>query len=190
MSSTYATNELRKGLRIEFEGNLYKIVEVNFVKPGKGTAFYRTKMKGLLSGSVIERNLRSGVKVGAPDIEDRTMTYLYADGENACFMDSTNYEQLEVPLEMIGDDANWLVDNMEIEVMIHNGRALDITLPNFVELEITECAPGVKGDTATNTTKPATMSTGAVVNVPLFVNEGDWIKIDTRTSSYASRVSR
>lgn len=188
--STYATNELKKGLRIDFEGNLYKIVSVNFVKPGKGSAFYRTKMKGLLNGSVIERNLRSGEKVGAPEIEDRTMLYQYIDDENAWFMDMKSYEQFPVRLDIIGDDVNWLVDGMEVEVVVYEGRPIDITLPNFVELEITQCAPGVKGDTATNTTKPATMSTGATVNVPLFVNEGDWIKVDTRTGQYDSRVSK
>ena len=188
--STYVTNEFKKGLRIEYEGNLYKIVEVNFVKPGKGSAFYRTKMKGLLSGSVLERNFRSGEKVGAPEIEDRTMLYQYDDGENVWFMDVKTWEQFPIRLDIIGADKNWLVDGMEVDVVVFEGRPIDVSLPNFVELEITECAPGVKGDTATNTTKPATLSTGAEVQVPLFVNEGDWIKVDTRTGAYDSRVSR
>ena len=190
MSSTYVTNEFKKGLRIEYEGSLYKIVEVNFVKPGKGSAFYRTRMKGLLNGSVLERNFRSGEKVGAPEIEDRTMLYQYADDENVWFMDMKSYEQFPVRRDIIGDDTNWLVDGMEVEVVVHEGRPIDMTLPFFVELEIIQCAPGVKGDTATNTTKPATVSTGAEVQVPLFVNEGDWIKVDTRTGAYDSRVTR
>lgn len=188
--STYTTNEFKKGLRIEYEGSLYKIVEVNFVKPGKGTAFYRTRMKGLLSGNVLERNFRSGEKVGAPEVEDRTMLYQYVDDQNAWFMDLDNYEQFPIRLDIIGDDINWLVDGMEVEVVVHAGRPIDVTLPNFVELQITECAPGVKGDTATNATKPATLSTGAEVQVPLFVDESDWIKVDTRDGSYVSRVTR
>lgn len=188
--SQYTTNEFKKGLRIEYEGTLYKIVEVNFVKPGKGTAFYKTKMKGLLTGGVLERNFRTGEKVGAPEIEDRTMVYQYRDDENAWFMDTKSYEQLPVGLDALGDDANWLVDDLEVDVIVYQGRPIDVSLPNFVELQITECAPGVKGDTATNTTKAATVSTGAEVQVPLFVNEGDWIKVDTRTGGYDSRVNR
>lgn len=192
--SQYTTNEFRKGLRIEYEGNLYKIVEVNFVKPGKGTAFYKTKMKGLLGGGTVERNFRTGEKVGAPEIEDRTMMYQYQDGENAWFMDDKTYEQFPVHLDIIGDDVNWLYEDdenpLKVDVIVYQGRPIDMSLPNFVELKITECAPGVKGDTATNTTKAATVSTGAEVQVPLFVNEGDWIKVDTRTGGYDSRVNK
>lgn len=190
MSSQYTTNEFKKGLRIEYEGTLYKIVDVYFVKPGKGTAFYKTKMKGLLTGGVLERNFRTGEKVGAPEIEDRTMLYQYRDDENAWFMDTKSYEQFPIRLDILGDDAAWLVDDMEVDVVVHLGRPIDVSLPNFVELQITECAPGVKGDTATNTTKTATVSTGAEVQVPLFVNEGDWIRVDTRTGGYDSRVNR
>lgn len=190
MSSTLGVNEIKKGMRIEYEGNLYKIVSVNFVKPGKGTGFYKTKMKGLLDGRVIENNFRSGEKVGAPEIEDRTMQYLYNDGENLWFMDNKTYDQLPVRQELIGDSVQFLIENMEVDVTVHNGRPIDVNLPKFVVLQITECAPGVKGDTATNVTKPATLETGATVLVPIFINEGDWIRVDTRSGDYSERTKK
>jgi len=184
----YDTNEFRKGLRVEMDGVPFRIVDFQFVKPGKGTAFTRTKLRNLLNGNVIDRTFKSGEKIGKANVEDRTMQFLYeADGAYH-FMDNSNYEQIELTKDQIGDNWKWLVENMEVELCFYNGSPIDISLPNFTVLEITYCEPGVRGDTATNVSKPATLSTGAEVGVPLFVNQGERIKIDTRTGEYVERV--
>lgn len=184
----YSTNEFRKGLRLEIDGNPFIIVENQFVKPGKGQAFNRVKLRNLLNGNVIDRTFKSGEKVDKADVQDKTMQFLYMTEEMYHFMDNASYEQIELTKEQLGDSWKWLIDGMEIEVVFYNGQAIDVTPPNFTNLEITYCEPGIKGDTATNTTKPATLETGAEVQVPLFVNQGDKIKIDTRTGDYVERV--
>lgn len=183
------TQEFKNGLKIEYEGEPYIIVEFQHVKPGKGGAFVRTKIKNLITGRVLDPTFKSGDKVGKPDMDDREMQYLYREGEHFTFMDNASYEQVVVDAEVVGDVSKWLKENTNTEVMFWNGKAIGVTLPNFVELQITECEPGVRGDTAQGATKPAKLETGATVNVPLFVNEGETIKIDTRTSSYVERVN-
>lgn len=185
----YTTQDFKNGLKIEYEGEPYIIVEFQHVKPGKGGAFVRTKLKNLITGRVLDPTFKSGDKVGKPDMDDKEMQYLYREGEHYTFMDNTTYEQVMVDTNVVGDATKWMKENTNTEVMFWNGKPIGVTLPNFVELQITECEPGVRGDTAQGATKPAVLETGATVNVPLFVNEGETIKIDTRTSTYVERVS-
>jgi elongation factor P len=163
------------------------VVEFQFVKPGKGTAFTRTKFKNLLTGSVIERNIRSGEKLEPANVEEKDMQYLYKDGDDFVFMDKNTYEQVTVAAETVGDDSDLMLDNMDCQVLLFNERAVGVTLPTFIVVSITQSDPAVKGDTATNVTKPATIETGAIIQVPLFINEGDRIKVDTRSRSYVER---
>ncbi len=185
-----STSDLRKNLKILVDNEPYVIVEAQFVKPGKGTAFTKCKIKNLITGSVLERTWRSGESVDLADTENRRMEYLYAEGDHFVFMDQETYDQVHIEKEILGDDAQWLIDNLPVEVLFFNGRPVGVELPTFVELQITHCEPGVRGDTATGASKPATLSTGAVVQVPLFVNEGEWLKIDTRTGEYVERVKK
>lgn len=184
----YETSDIRKGLKVLIDGNPWVIVEFQFVKPGKGAAFTRTKFKNMLTGQVVERNIRSGEKLEPANVEERAMQYLYKDGDNLVFMDNANYEQVNIPSANIGDDVAFLKDNTTVSVLFFNERAINVELPTFMELRVTSTEPGFKGDTSGNTTKPATLETGAVVQVPLFINEGDLLKIDTRTYSYVERL--
>jgi len=184
----YQTQDFRKGLKIEYEGGLWNIAECNHVKPGKGVAFVKTRLKNMIDGRTIDVNFRSGDKVGAPDVNEVTMQVLYQDAEGWHFMNNHSFEQLYITFEDLGDTAQFLKDDISVDVMLYNGRPIGVSLPNFVELKITECEPGVRGDTAQGGTKPATLETGAVVQVPLFVEEGEMIKVDTRTGEYSSRV--
>jgi len=184
----YQTQGFRKGLKIEYEGGLWNIAECNHVKPGKGVAFVKTRLKNMIDGRTIDVNFRSGDKVGAPDVNEVTMQVLYQDAEGWHFMNNHSFEQLYITFEDLGDTAQFLKDDISVDVMLYNGRPIGVSLPNFVELKITECEPGVRGDTAQGGTKPATLETGAVVQVPLFVEEGEMIKVDTRTGEYSSRV--
>jgi elongation factor P len=184
----YDTSDLRKGLKVLIDNQPYVVLEAQFVKPGKGAAFTRTKFKNLLSGGNIERNIRSGEKLEPADIEERPMTFLYKEGDDFVFMDQQSYEQITVPNDVLGEDWKWLKDNMACQVLSWNGKSIGITLPNFVELKITHSEPGVKGDTSGGVQKPATLETGAVINVPIFVNEGETIRVDTRTGEYCERV--
>ena len=186
----YQTNAFRKNLKIEYEGSLWTIVECQHVKPGKGVAFVKTKLKNLLDGRTVDVNFRSGDKVGKPDVTEVKMQVLYKDTEAWHFMDNRNYEQIEVRFEDLGDSGQYLKEDIEVGVLLYNGRPIDVALPNFVELEITMCEPGVRGDTAQGGTKTATLSTGAVVQVPLFVNQNEVIKVDTRTGEYHSRANK
>jgi elongation factor P len=186
----YDTSDIRKGLKIMLDGSPYTVVEFQFVKPGKGAAFTRTKMKNLLSGGVIERNLRSGDKLEPADVETKTMQYLYREADSFVFMDTTTYDQVNIQTSTIGDSADFMPENTNVEVLFFNGRAVGVTLPNFIEQAITETEPGFKGDTSTGATKPAKISTGAQVNVPLFINVGDVVRIDTRSGEYLERLSR
>ena len=183
----YETSDIRKGLRFEMDGDPFVVVEFQFVKPGKGTAFTRTKIRNMITGAVLDRTYKSGEKLKPADTEDREMQYLYNDGDFH-FMDNNNYEQVSLDSNAVGDAANYLTENMLIEVSFFKGRSIGISLPNFVVLEVTETAPGEKGNTVTGASKPALVSTGYSVNVPLFVNEGDQLRIDTRTGEYAERV--
>lgn len=184
----YETSDIRKGLKVLMDGHPYTVVEFQFVKPGKGAAFTRTKFKNLLTGGVIERNIRSGEKLEPANVEERDMQFLYKEGEDFVFMDQSTYEQVTIAGEILGDDADLLKDNLECAVLFFNERAVGITLPTFVLLRVTATEPGARGDSSGNVTKPATVETGAEVQVPLFINEGDLLKIDTRTKSYAERV--
>jgi elongation factor P len=184
----YDTSDLRKGLKILVDGNPYIVVQADFVKPGKGAAFTRTKMKNLLTGGVIERNIRSGEKLEPADIEENEMTFLYKEGEDFVFMNKKSYEQVNVTKETVDEAWQWLKDNLDVQVMFYNGRAIGVTPPNFVNLKVMKSDPGVRGDTASGASKPATLETGATINVPLFINEGDVLRIDTRIGEYVERV--
>lgn len=184
----YETSDIRKGLKVLIDGVPYTVVDFQFVKPGKGNAFTRTKMKNLITGAVIDRTYKSGEKLEPAEMEDRAMQYLYQDGEGYHFMDQQSYEQVSIPEDVVGDAKNWLLENMECMVSVFSGRPVSVSVPNFVELEVAHTDPGLKGDTVSGARKPATLSTGAVINVPLFVNTGDKLKIDTRTGEYVERV--
>ncbi len=182
------TSDIRKGLKIMQDGQPYIVVEFQFVKPGKGQAFTRTKMKNLLTGGTIERNIRSSEKLEAADVEDRTMQFIYPDGEMYFFMNSNTGEQLGVHKDAVGDAADFLIDGIDVQVTLYRGNPVSVSLPPHIVVQVTETEPGIKGDTATNVNKPAKISTGATVAVPLFINEGEWIKVDTRSSSYLERA--
>ncbi len=185
-----STAEFRNGLKIEIEGEPFVIVEFQHVKPGKGGAFVRTKMKSLKTGNVIDRTFRAGEKIGLPDLEEKKMQYLYAADKDRYFMDTTSYEQIHLSEIQLGDSIKYLKENMEIKVLYYKGLPIDIEVPMFVELKIEKTDPGVRGDTASGGSKPATLETGAVVKVPLYMNEGDVIKVDTRTGTFIERVKR
>ena len=185
----YDTSDIRKGLKVLLDGNPYTIVEFQFIKPGKGAAFTRTRFKNLLSGAVIERNIRSGEKLEPANVEERTMQYLYKEADELVFMDDKSFEQVQVRADMIGDAAGLMKDNLACQVLFFNERPVAVQLPTFVFLEIKAAEPGVRGDTSGNVTKQATVETGANIAVPLFINIGNVLKIDTRTGEYIERVS-
>jgi elongation factor P len=185
-----STTEFRNGLKLEIDGEPYVIVDFQHVKPGKGGAFVRTKIKSLRSGNVIDRTYRSGEKVDVPELEEKTMQYLYSADKDRVFMDTTSYEQISLSEQQLGDSINYLKENMEIKVLYYKGQPINIEVPMFVELAIAKTDPGVRGDTASGGSKPATLETGAVVKVPFYLNEGDHIKIDTRTGTFIERVKK
>ena len=182
--------ELRKGLKIEIDGEPYAIVQFEFVKPGKGQALYKCKLKNMITGSQFDRTYRSGEKFIKASLEEREMEYLYYDGDSYCFMDTQNYEQEFLSSGQLADVKSLLKENTKCAVLMFDGRAIGVTLPNFVDLLITRCDPWVKGDTATNNYKPATVETGYEIQVPPFVGEGEVIRIDTRTGAYSERVKK
>jgi elongation factor P len=182
-----STAEFRRGLKIELDGQPYNIVEFQHVKPGKGGAFVRTKLKHLRLGRVVDRTFRAGEKVGLVDYEQRPMQFLYKD-DNFHFMNLDTYEQLALDPDVVGEAANWLKETMEVEVFVINGEPAGIEVPNFVELAVVKTDPGLRGDTASGGSKPATLETGAVVQVPLFIDEGVVLRIDTRTGAYIERA--
>jgi len=186
----YDTSDIRKGLKVLMDGNPFTIVEFQFVKPGKGAAFTRTKFKNLLTGAVVERNIRSGEKLEPANVEERSMQFLYKEGEDLVFMDESSFEQVSVRADMVGENADLMKDNLPCQVLFFNDRPVDVSLPTFVLLEITASEPGVRGDTSGNVTKPATVETGATIHVPIFLKIGDLIKIDTRTHSYVERINK
>lgn len=180
--------DLKKGLKIEMDGVPYKITEYQHVKPGKGAAFVRCKVKSFIDGRVIEKTFHAGDKCEQPDLEERTMQYLYHDGDMFQFMDTESYEQLGLTEDNVGDTAQWIIDGMNVTVLFHNGKAISIDPPATVELSITETAPNFKGDTSSGSKKPATLETGAVVQVPYHVLEGDKIKVNTETGEYLEKI--
>ena len=186
--ANYGTNEFKGGLKIMLDGDPHSIVSNEFVKPGKGQAFTRTKVRNLKTGRVVERTFKSNESVESADVMDTDMQYLYSDGQEWHFMDPTTFEQIAADETAVGDAKFWLLDDSTVTVTLYNGAPLAVQAPNFVEMVIKETDPGVRGDTATGGTKPAHMETGAVVKVPLFIEEGEKIRIDTRTGEYVSRV--
>jgi elongation factor P len=186
----YDTSQFRRGLKIEIDNVPYTIVFFQHVKPGKGNQFTRTKMKNLFTGLVIERTYRSGEKVGIPDLEFQDCSFLYQDGDTFHFMNQTTYEQFEIGREKLGDTTKYLIPDLSVQLMFYRGRTANIELPTFVDLLVSQSDPGVKGDTASGGTKPATLETGLVVYVPFHINEGDVLKIDTRSGDYVERVKR
>lgn len=184
-----SAGDFRNGITIEIEGNVYQIVEFQHVKPGKGAAFVRTKLKNIKNGGVVEKTFRPTEKYPQARIDRVDMQYLYNDGDLYYFMDNTTYEQIALSANDIGDSLKFVKENESVKICSHNGGVFAVEAPLFVELEITDTEPGFKGDTATGATKPAVVETGATVYVPLFVNQGDKIKIDTRTGEYLSRVN-
>jgi elongation factor P len=183
-----STAEFKKGLRIMFDGQPYAIVDFQHVKPGKGGAFVRTKLKHMRLGKVIDNTFRSGEKVDLVDFDDKTMQFLYKD-DRYNFMDTESYEQVSLSADEVGDARAYLKENIEVQVLYIDGSPVTVELPNFVEIAIARTDPGLRGDTAQGGTKPATLETGAVINVPLFLNEGDVVKVDTRTGDYLGRVA-
>ncbi|CAM5204108.1 Elongation factor P OS=Ureibacillus acetophenoni OX=614649 GN=efp PE=3 SV=1 [Ureibacillus acetophenoni] len=183
-----SVNDFRTGLTIIVDGNLYRVLDFQHVKPGKGAAFVRSKLRNLRNGNVQEKTFRAGEKVEKAMVENRKMQYLYAQGDSHVFMDMESYEQTELAASQIQDELKYLLENMEVYIQTYQGEMLGIELPNTVVLEVTATEPGIKGDTATGGSKPATLQTGLVVNVPFFVNEGDKLIINTTDGSYVSRA--
>lgn len=185
--ANYSTNEFRSGLKVMLDGEPCSILDNEFVKPGKGQAFNRVKLRNLNSGRVWERTFKSGDSLEGADVMEVTLEYLYSDGEFWHFMQPDTYEQYQADEKAVGDAADWLKEQERCEVTLYNGAPLSVQPPNFVDLEIAQTDPGLKGDTASGGSKPATLSTGAVVKVPLFLNEGEVIRVDTRTGEYQGR---
>lgn len=186
---SYQTSDFRNGLKVETEGHPYTIVYFQFVKPGKGTAFTRTKLKNLLTGAVIERTYRSGEILEEADIEEQPMQFLYEQQGVYTFMNTETYEQVEIQGSVIADDAKFLIESLEIMVLFYKGRAVNVTLPNFIESKVAWTEPAVKGNTSNNITKSARLECGAEIQVPIFVKEGELLKVDTRDGgSYVSRL--
>ena len=183
-----SVNDLKTGLTIELDNGLWSVVEFLHVKPGKGAAFVRTKLKNVESGNVLEKTFRAGEKVAKASLDKREMQFLYKEGNDYIMMDNESYEQLAVTADHIGDGVKYLKDNMEVSILMHDGRIIGVDIPNHVELEVVDTPPAEKGNTAQGGTKPATLETGAVVNVPFFISNGDRIRVDTRTNEYLDRA--
>ncbi len=184
----YSTAEFKKGLKIEIDGTPYIIVDFQHVKPGKGGAFVRTKLKNLRNGRVVDQTFRSGERVKKPDLLEREMQYLYREGDRYCMMDNETYEQIMLTEEQVGEARLFLVENLNLQVLFFNQQPMAVELPNFVELEVAQTEPGVKGDTAAGGTKPAVLESGATIQVPLFISAGDRVRVDTRSGTYIERV--
>lgn len=183
-------SELRKGAKIEIDGQPYVITVFDFCKPGKGQALYRCKLKNLISGSTMDKTYRSADTVEKPDLSNRDVTYSYADGDMFVFSDSETFEEIHIPALVIADQKPFLIENAECSILFHGDKPIEVTLPIFIEKKIAKTEPGARGDTATNVTKPAFLDNGYEIAVPLFINEGDLVKIDTRTGQYSERVNK
>ena len=185
----YSTSDFRKGLKVKFKEDPYVIIDFQHVKPGKGGAFVRTKLKNLVTGRVLDETFRSGEKLEQPDLEEKDVQFLYYDSKDGyVFMDKDTYEQLHLSEDQVGESRNYLLENMDLYIILYQGKPISLDFPTTVNLVVVKSDPGLKGDTATGATKPATLSTGLVVQVPLFINEGDLLKIDTRTGEYIERT--
>ncbi|AZU63296.1 elongation factor P [Neobacillus mesonae] len=183
-----SVNDFRTGLTIEVDGGIWRVMDFQHVKPGKGAAFVRSKLRNLRNGAVQEKTFRAGEKVEKAQIDNRKMQYLYASGDQHVFMDMESYEQVELPASNIEYELKFLKENMEVHIMMYQSETLGVELPNTVELEVTETEPGIKGDTASGGSKPATMETGLIVQVPFFINQGDKLIINTSEGTYVSRA--
>ena len=183
------TNDIKNGTVLNLEGQLWSVIEFQHVKPGKGPAFVRSKLRNVLSGKVVDKTFNAGVKIETANVDRRDMQYLYNDGSGYVFMDTTNYDQLTVPAEVVGDVANFMLENQMATVALHEGAALYVELPPSVVLEITYTEPGLQGDRSTGGSKPATLETGYQIQVPLFIENNTKVKVDTRTGDYLGRVS-
>jgi len=183
-----STNDFRTGLTIELEGDVYQVMEFQHVKPGKGSAFVRSKLRNLRTGATIDKTFNAGEKIPRARVERREVQYLYNDGAQYVFMDMETYDQAGLERDLLGDGVKYLKENMVIQLLVFKGMTIGVDIPNFVELEVVETAPGIKGDTASGGSKPATLESGAVVQVPFFVNAGDVLQIDTRSGNYIKRV--
>jgi elongation factor P len=183
-----SVNDFKTGLTIEVDGSLWRVIDFQHVKPGKGAAFVRSKLRNLRNGAIQEKTFRAGEKVAKAQIDNRKMQYLYANGDQHVFMDTESYDQIELSADAIEYELKFLREDMEVHIMMYQGESLGVELPNSVELEVTETEPGIKGDTASGGTKPATLETGLVVQVPFFINQGDRLIINTTESSYVSRA--
>ena len=183
------TNDIKTGMTLDLDGGLFQIVDFQHVKPGKGSAFVRTSIRSLLSGRVLQPTFKSGDKVGRPDIEEKEMQYLYKQGEDYYFMDTRSYEQTYIGEKVLGEQKSFLKENVNASILFYNGKAIGVSLPNSVDLRVVKCDPGARGDTVSGAMKPAVLETGYQVQVPLFINEGDVLKIDTRDGKYLTRVA-
>jgi elongation factor P len=183
-----STNEFRTGLTIELDGDVYQVVDFQHVKPGKGAAFVRTKIRNVRTGGVVERTFNAGEKIPRARVEKKEFQYLYNDGSVFNFMDMETYDQVGLNADELGDAVKYLKENMTISILTFQGKSMGVDLPNYVELEVVETSPGIKGDTASGGSKPATLETGYVVQVPFFINIGDVLQIDTRTGQYIKRA--
>ena len=183
------TSQFRNGLKIELDGNPFVITYFQHVKPGKGGAFVRTKIKNLRTGRVLDKTFRSGEKVEEAEVDDKKMQYLYQDGEQLIFMDRETYDQIPFSSEQLGDARKYLLENLNVDVVFWRGKPISVELPAFIEAVVAQCDPGIKGDTASGATKPATIESGAVLQVPLFIKEGETIRVDTRSNEYVERVA-
>lgn len=181
-------SDLKKGLKIEIDGIPYRIVEYQHVKPGKGPAFVRVKIKSFIDGKVVERTFHAGDKCEEPNIEEKSMQYLYYDGESYQFMDNNTYEQIALNGNQVGEASKWMKDGLNVYILFHNNKAISVDVPQIVELLITETPPNFRGDTSSSSKKPATLETGAVINVPFHVLDGDLIKVNTDTGEYIEKV--
>ena len=184
------TDQFRKKLKIVLDGDPWIMVDVDFVRPGKGQGFVRTKLKNLISGSVIERTFKSNETAEQAQVQDHEMQFLYSDGADYTFMNNQNYEQVSMPIEKLGDAVNYIYEGLACNISFFNNLPISCDVPNFVELEVTECEPGIKGNSAQNAMKPAMVSTGYRLNVPLFLEQNTWIKVDTRNGAYVERVKK
>ncbi len=184
----YSMSDLKKGLKVEIEGVPYKIVEYQHVKPGKGAAFVRVKMKSFFDGRVLEKTFHAGDKCEEPNLQEKSMQYLYHDGDHFQFMNVESYEQIALSDEQVGDVAKWMTDGMTVSILFHNNKAISVDVPQVVELKITETPPNFKGDTSSGSKKPATLETGAVIQIPYHVLEGDVVRVNTELGEYIEKV--
>ena len=186
----YEVSDIRKNLKIQIDGEPYIVVDFQFVKPGKGNAFTRTRLKNMITGNILDRTYKSGEKLEPAGLEEHPMQFLYSQEGMYHFMNTENYEQIEMEESQVGDAKDYLIENLNVNVIVFNGRPIAINLPNFVELEVVETEPGFKGDTVSGGNKPAIMNTGARIQVPIFVNNGDRLVVDTRTGQYVERAKK